>query len=251
MEKIHLVALRCTINLQLVNSVKPCSPDKKLKSYKVSVEQLASFSDKSSINLLAPKNSESIPGLKSYLSSSHKGSIKSQSVVNPIISNDKGISKDKFYMLKDSLNGYLDSCDFIWKCSGRNIPINCSRLPLTKSTDIIIDSFSRPHFSFNRYFFGMTSELCREFKTDRPSLSRPETNPASYKLDSMERLLTRFVTNLDSGDKAVTISPEILLFSKKNGSLDKQIMSRKGVISLRALNRFIKVQRRYSFGYLS
>jgi hypothetical protein len=250
MKKSYLVVLTSSVIPQLANSVKRHSPDKRLNDYIVSIERWASLSDKGSLDVLVVENSDSISELKSYLSSRSKEIVKFQSVTTPNLSDDEGISKGEFNMLKDSLIGYLDSYAFIWKCSGRNFPINCNRLLFCEGSDVIVERFTKPYFSADSRFFGMTGELWRELLSGNPSFSRSDIDPASSKFNSMEHLLTRFVTDLGFRDKVISSFPEIPIFKEKSGSLDKQIMSRKRVISLKALNRIRKTLRKVSLGYL-
>jgi len=250
MKKSHLVVLTCTVIPQLASEIKRYSPETRIRDYKISIEKWAALSDKISLDVLVVENSNSMAYLKSHISGAFRETINFQSVTPPNISNDEGISKGEFNMLKDSLIRYLDSYDFIWKCSGRNFPINCNRLLFYKSADVIVERFTKPHLSADSRFFGMTSELWRGFLSGNPSFSRSDTDPTSHEFNSMEHFLTRFATDLGFKGKVVDCFPEIPIFSEKSGSLNKQIMSPKRIITLKALNRFRKVLRRVALGYL-
>ena len=250
MKNSHLVVLTCTVIPQLGSEIKRYSPETRLRDYKISIEKWVSLSDKISLDVLVVENSNSMTNLKSLLAGANRETIRFQSVTTPILSDDEGISKGEFNMLRDSLVGYLDFYDFIWKCSGRNFPINCNRLLFFNDADVIVERFTKPYLSADSRFFGMTSELWREFLSHDPSFSRSDIDPASHRFNSMEHLLTRFVTDLGFKDKVVACFPEIPIFSEKSGSLNKQIMSRKRTIFLKALNRFRKVLRKIALGYL-
>jgi len=250
MKKLDLVVLTCTVVPQLTNSVKRFDPDKRLSDYLISIERWAELCVKGALDVLVVENSDSMSDLQRHLSSRSRENVQFRTVATPNLSESEGVSKGEFSMLKDSLIEYLDNYDFIWKCSGRNFPINYNRLLFKAEADVVAERFTKPYFSADSRFFGMTSDLWREFTLINPGFSRYEEHYSSDKFSSMEHLLTRFVTDLGFRGKVITSFPEIPIFKEKSGSLDKQIMSRKRVISLKALNRIRKILRKMSLGYL-
>ena len=250
MTKSQLIVLTCTINPQIETLVKRSSPKERLRDYKISIDKWASLSYEVSMDLLVVENSGYLPELKRQFSSTNQKNIMFHSAAIPNVSVDEGISKGEFLMLRESLVDKLDIYQFIWKCSGRNFPINSNRLFRTKEADLIVERFTTPYLSSDSRFFGMSSDLWREFVREQPNFSRSNSKNTVENFNSMEHLLTRFTIDQGFRNKSVTGFLEIPIFIEKSGSLNKQIMSTKRIIALKILNRFRQLLAKISLGYL-
>lgn len=250
--KKNLVVLTCTVRPTNTSLVKRYDPVVRLQDYTLAIKKWIKLTVQNNFDLLIIENSDSLNLIMNNLDFEESRNLKFK-IANPAaLSDQEGISTGEFYMLKNILAEEIPKYDFIWKSSGRNFPNNAMKLITGyPGIDIVVERNLRPVFSADSRLFGMKAALWSQFLSSEPSFIRHNQSFMDSTFESMEHLLTMFVT--DAGFHGSKVSPfkEFPIFQEKSGTLDKSIMSRRRRIILKILGKQRKILSRISSGFVS
>lgn len=244
-DKRHLLILTCTVRPQVKSNLVRSNMEQRLLDYITSLANLQKFSRGIKIDFLVVENSNSVElihlGLKEIgVKLDHFTFF---SCEQDSLSAISGISAGEHGMLREVAALFpLINYDVIWKLTGRLSIENLGKL-ISKSTgEFRANRFFSQHHTFDSRFFGMTTNVFKEF-----ALNPPKYSENTQGLDdvhtgdvfrAIEFYLSFYALRLESKGLIVRRLPGIPLYRGISASTGKSLDGLSTRLKVKVLNKF-------------
>jgi hypothetical protein len=241
----HLLILTCTVNPQVSKNLVRSHKELRLNDYITSLARLQKSSQKAEIDFLVAENSNSIDLIRSGLNYAgvDLDNFTFLSCEKDSLSAASGISAGEHIMLREvAISIDLSKYDVIWKLTGRLYIENLGVLISRSTGDFRANRFFTHNHTIDSRFFGMTTNVFKEFALNPPKYSEiTERNASDHPSDifrAIEFYLAHYALRLESKGLSVRGLPGIPLYRGISASTGKSLDGLSTRLKVKVLNRF-------------
>ena len=241
----HLLILTCTVSPQVSSNLTRSNSELRLKDYVASLAKLQSLSEGLKIDFLVVENSNSIELIKVGLSKMkvNLNDFIFLSCERDALSATSGISAGEHNMLREVVTIVsLSQYEVVWKLTGRLHIENLGKLISKSSGNFRGNRFFSQDHTIDSRFFGMTTNVFKDFALNPPKYSENPQKTTSFKSSdsfrAIEFYLAFYTLVLETAGLSVRGLPGIPLYRGISASTGKRLDGIQTRLKVKVLNRF-------------